>query len=112
VLRGLFEALYLSLNAPQRPSQDFVQGLAQAMASHLVRHYESARQGRTAIRGGLPAHKLHRIIDAMRANLAEPFELAFYADMAGLSVFHFSRVFKQATGVTPSAYRAGGRAGG
>jgi AraC family transcriptional regulator len=104
VLSGLFEALYLSLNAPQRPSQDFVQGLAQAIASHLVRHYESARQGRTGVRGGLPAHKLHRIIDAMRANLAEPFGLACYADMAGLSVFHFSRVFKQATGMAPSRY--------
>lgn len=104
VLGGLFEALYLSLNAPQRPADDFVRGLAQALASHLVRHYETTPDGRSAVRGGLPAHKLHRIIDTMRTNLAEPFELAHYAGMAGLSVFHFSRVFKQATGMAPSRY--------
>jgi AraC family transcriptional regulator len=104
ILCGMLEVLYLSLQLPKPPADDFVQELGHAITSHVVRHYQKPAEGRSAVRGGLPAHKLHRIIDAMRANLAEPFELAVYADMAGLSVFHFSRVFKQATGMAPSRY--------
>jgi AraC family transcriptional regulator len=106
VLCGVLELLYTLLTTPVPASGGFIQGLAQAMTFHLVERYEIALDGRQIVRGGLPAHKLHRILDAMRHRLAEPFELARYADMAGLSVFHFSRVFKQATGMAPSRYVA------
>lgn len=106
VLCGVLEALYKALAAPSPPSGGFVQGMAQALAFHLVDRYEVALDGRRIVRGGLPAHKLHRILAAMRDSLAEPFELAPFAGMAGLSVFHFSRVFKQATGMAPSRYVA------
>lgn len=106
VLGGVLEALYRALAAPSPPAGGFVQGIAHALAFHVVDRYEVALDGRKIVRGGLPAHKLHRILAAMRGSLAEPFELAPFADMAGLSVFHFSRVFKQATGMAPSRYMA------
>ncbi|KFI08093.1 helix-turn-helix domain-containing protein [Massilia sp. BSC265] len=106
LLCGVLELLYTALSAPAQASSGFIQGMAQALTYHLVEHYEVALDGRKIVRGGLPAHKLHRILDAMRGRLAEPFELAPFADMAGLSVFHFSRVFKQATGMAPSRYVA------
>jgi AraC family transcriptional regulator len=106
VLCGLLHLLYISLSTPSQASGGFIQGLAQALTFHLVEHYEIAANGRKIVRGGLPAHKLHRIVGAMRSRLAEPFELASYANMAGLSVFHFSRVFKQATGMAPSRFVA------
>lgn len=106
VVCGLLELLYTALCAPRQASSGFIQGMAQALTFHLVEHYEVALDGRKVVRGGLPAHKLHRILGAMRERLAEPFELAPFADMAGLSVFHFSRVFKQATGMAPSRYVA------
>ena len=37
----------------------------------------------------------------MRANLAESISIEKLAELAELSPFHFSRVFKQATGMTP-----------
>jgi AraC family transcriptional regulator len=40
----------------------------------------------------------------MREQLAQPFDLASMADLAELSEFHFSRVFKQSTGLSPSHY--------
>jgi AraC family transcriptional regulator len=106
ILCGVLELLYKALAGLSPPAAGFVQGMAQALAFHLVEHYEVAVDGRKIVRGGLPAHKLHRILGAMRSSLAEPFELAPFADMAGLSVFHFSRVFKQATGMAPSRYVA------
>lgn len=106
ILCGVLELLYTVLAAPAQPSAGFIQGMAQALTHHLVEHYEVALDGRKVVRGGLPAHQLHRILGAMRDRLAEPFALALFADMANLSVFHFSRVFKQATGMAPSRYVA------
>ncbi|MGB7840188.1 MAG: helix-turn-helix transcriptional regulator, partial [Terrimicrobiaceae bacterium] len=50
-------------------------------------------------RGGLPIARLRKIEDYVRANLAE--SISKLAELAELSPFHFSRVFKQATGMTP-----------
>jgi AraC family transcriptional regulator len=106
VLCGVLEALHTALTSVRTPLGAFVHGLAHALTAHLIQHYELALDGRRIVRGGLPAHKLHRVIDAMRTGLSEHFDLAMYADIAELSVFHFSRVFKQATGMSPSRYVA------
>lgn len=104
VLGGLLQALHAALSGPAPASAGFMQGVAQAITAHVVAHYGCATGGRVAVRGGMPAGKLGRVVDAMRAGLAEPFDLARLAAQAGLSPFHFSRVFKQATGMAPSRY--------
>jgi AraC family transcriptional regulator len=104
VLGALFQALHGALSGPAPAAPSFVQGVAQAITAHVVAHYECATDGRAVVRGGLPAHKLRRVLDAMHAGLAEPFDLGELAALAELSVFHFSRVFKQATGMSPSRY--------
>lgn len=52
----------------------------------------------------LPPLRLKRVIDFIEAHLAEPLTLDLLADVAGLSVFHFARVFRQATGFSPYRY--------
>ncbi|MRV76709.1 helix-turn-helix domain-containing protein [Duganella sp. FT92W] len=79
----------------------FIQGIAQALAVHVARTYKTDAERQ---RGGLQAFKLHRVFEAMRERLAQPFDLAEFADLAELSEFHFSRVFKQSTGLSPSRY--------
>ena len=86
------------------PSGVFIQGLAQAMTVHLARTYRSGVAASMAPHGGLQAYKLHRVWQAMRERLHEPFVLGQFADLAQLSPFHFSRVFKQSTGMSPSRY--------
>jgi AraC family transcriptional regulator len=106
VLGGLFHALHAALAAPAPTSASFVRGMAQAMTAHVVAHYELETDGRVIVRGGLPAFKLRRVMDTMHAGLSEPFDLRRLATAAELSAFHFSRVFKQATGMAPSRYVA------
>ena len=55
-------------------------------------------------RGGLPNASLRRVKDYVDAHLAEPIELATLADVAGVSLFHFARAFKQSSGMTPHHY--------
>lgn len=57
-----------------------------------------------AFRGGLPPGALRRVRDFVAQRLAEKIELRQLADVAGLSVCHFSRAFKQSMGVPPHRY--------
>src|SRR5574341_875908 len=102
-LDSLMERLRDELMRPQA-SPLFVQGIAQAIAIHLARDYsvtvEESRSGSSS----LPGYKLRQITDWMAEHVAEDFNLARLAAQAGLSKFHFQRLFKSALGVTPSRY--------
>jgi len=82
-----------------------VRGLAQAIAIHLARNYTAVTEGGRGESSSLPGFKLRRITDWMAENLAEEFSLPRLAAQAGLSEFHFNRLFKRATGVPPSQYQ-------
>ena len=58
----------------------------------------------TPVRRGLGASAIGRVRDFMDAHLSETIDVARLADVAGLSVFHFSREFKKSLGVTPHNY--------
>jgi transcriptional regulator GlxA family with amidase domain len=55
-------------------------------------------------RGGLPPRALQRVREFIEAHLEENISLQVLADIAGLSMYHFSRAFKQSEGVTPHDY--------
>jgi AraC-like DNA-binding protein len=55
-------------------------------------------------RGGLPPGAMRRVREHVEAHLSESMDLAELAAIAGLSVYHFARAFKQSAGVTPHHY--------
>ena len=54
--------------------------------------------------GGLSAGAMRRIREYMEVHLGESIDLSMLAGVAGLSVHHFARQFKQSIGVTPHHY--------
>jgi AraC family transcriptional regulator len=56
------------------------------------------------VNGGLAPLAKRRSIEAMRTRMAEDLSLDQLAAEAGLSVFHFARMFKQSLGVPPRVY--------
>lgn len=85
------------------PSGLFTRSLARALAVHLVRSYlDEGQPGRRV--NALQAYKLRKVTDAMSAHLSAEFSLAKLASLAELSEYHFSRLFKRATGLSPSQY--------
>jgi AraC-like DNA-binding protein len=56
------------------------------------------------VRGGLPPGAIRRVNDYVETHLSESVDLVELAGVAGLSVFHFARQFKQSAGVTPHHY--------
>lgn len=102
-VRTLLEQLRTELTSNRTPSQLLVHNLAQALAIHLVRSYRAPLPaGRRS--NALQAYKLRRVIDLMNQHLAQDFSLAKLAQAAQLSEYHFSRLFKRATGLSPSHY--------
>jgi AraC family transcriptional regulator len=74
------------------------------IAVHLARSYGAADEESHSSSPSLPGHKLRQLTDWMSEHAAEDFNLAQLAAQAGLSKFHFQRLFKAATGVSPSRY--------
>lgn len=88
----------------KKASPLLVQGLGQAIAIHLARNYAEKIKDPRGASSSLPGFKLKQITDGMAKNLAEEFHLDHLAAQAGLSKFHFIRLFKSATGVSPSRF--------
>ena len=82
----------------------FVQDLDQTIAIHLARNYAEKIGGSQSASPSLPGFKLRQIADWMAEHVDEEFTLDRLAAQAGLSKFHFIRLFKNATGVSPSRY--------
>jgi transcriptional regulator GlxA family with amidase domain len=55
-------------------------------------------------RGGLPPRALRRVREFIEAHLEENISVQALADIAGLSMCHFARAFKQSEGVPPHDY--------
>jgi AraC family transcriptional regulator len=85
-----------------------VQGLAQLIATHLVRNYAEVVDT-PAGSSSLPGFKLKQVTDWIETHLADEFDLEQLASRAGLSKFHFHRLFTRATGVSPAKYQLNAR---
>lgn len=88
------------LRAPGFASDLMIDGLIRAIATILVRH-ESPQADRDPDRIRLSPRRLARVVDFVEAQLESEVSLGDMARVAGLSPFHFSRVFKLTTGETP-----------
>ena len=103
-LAALLEELRGEVSSGRPVSPLFVQGVAQALAVHLARNYTELTRDLQEYKGGLPGFKLRKITELMAAHLEEEFSLIRLAREADMSEFHFSRLFKRTTGLTPSQY--------
>jgi AraC family transcriptional regulator len=83
----------------------FVRSIAQAVAVHLARQYTDLGDTSKQETSALPSHKLRLVTEWMDAHMAESFSLATLAGIAGMSEFHFNRLFRRAVGMPPSQYQ-------
>jgi len=75
--------------------------LTRLFASFLAEKYVATAVEKPDFHSGLPIWRLRKVEDYVRENLAEEISVERLAELVELSPFHFSRVFKQATGMTP-----------
>lgn len=102
-LVSLFESLWSLSRDDGAGHTLFADGVMLQILSRLLR----LEKGPTATRvnsGGLAPWQERRTTEYLADNLAADIALKTLADVAGLSTFHFSRMFKQSTGLPPHAY--------
>jgi AraC family transcriptional regulator len=107
-LNWLMEGVRAELMA-HRASALRVQGLAQLIATHLARNYAEIPQDTPSESPSLPGFKLKQVTDWIEAHLDAEFDLERLAAQTGLSKFHFHRLFKRATGMSPAKYQLNAR---
>ena len=82
----------------------YLESLANTLVLHLLAKYSKSKLPQPNLKGGMPRAKLKRTIDFINSNLERDITLNDIAAEADLSAYHFSRLFKQSTGVPPHRY--------
>jgi AraC family transcriptional regulator len=85
------------------PATHYLEALAGVLAMHLAIKYSQNKDTPSA-HAGLPPHKLRRVEDHIRTRLAADVAVPELAALVDMSPFHFSRMFKRATGCSPRLY--------
>jgi AraC family transcriptional regulator len=102
LMKELGNVLLRDFRMRRIPSPAYLESLAGVIAVHLAAHHY-ARRPTAAVRG-LPRHKLQRALRFIDEHIAAAIRVADLAGTAHMSLFHFARMFKEATGVPPHRY--------
>jgi AraC family transcriptional regulator len=78
--------------------------IGEAIIVYLAQQYSPTASSKQPLTGGLPKLRLRRVLEYIHGNLEHDIHLDELAAAAGLSSFHFAKLFKQSTGVTPHQY--------
>lgn len=97
-------ALKAALQADGLSSRLYAESMATALSAHLLLHYSAPKHIIYEYRGGLPKYKLQRVIEYIIDHLSEDLLLRAMAQEVGMSQYHFARLFKQSTGLSPYQY--------
>lgn len=97
-------ALKSQLELGSKSSQLYVESAANLIAAHLLQHYSTRRSLVQECSYGLSQSKLTIVEDYIDRHLSTDLSLYNIAEQVGMSQSHFSRLFKQSTGLSPWQY--------
>jgi AraC family transcriptional regulator len=80
------------------------ESLAHVLAVHLIRHVLAPRRPERGRDGALPRGRLRAVVEYIEEHLDAGLTLERLAAAARLSVYHFARQFRAATGLPPHQY--------
>ena len=103
LVRQLAIALRAEAGAGGPAGPLFVDAVATTLSLHLLRRY-SSRAPAPAPSAGLTGERLRTVLAHIADHLGEDLRLDRLAGLAGMGRHHFSRAFKQATGLPPHRY--------
>jgi AraC family transcriptional regulator len=92
------------LDTDSMGSSLYTESLTQVLIIHLLRHYCAFQPKRQPIATSLSSHQFQSVLDYIHSSLDQPLHLADLAAVAGISQYHFCRLFKQSIGVAPYQY--------
>jgi AraC family transcriptional regulator len=104
LLRHIALVLQAAIEGESVAGQPPAQSLADALVTPFLSRYGVTQQSPGEVTGGLSPYKLRRTIAYIKDHLEQDLSLATLAAVGEMSPAHFSRLFKQATGLPPHQY--------
>jgi AraC family transcriptional regulator len=104
VLETLFGVMLDELRVLRDNGSLYLDCLLEAFLLKLLMNHSSRKVRQPQVREVLGRAKLQRLLEFIEANLHTPLSLADLTAVAGGSVYHFSRAFGNAMGVSPWQY--------
>ena len=103
-ISALVLAMTTDLNEGSPAGPLYGDSLANALAVYLLNRHTNRHFGTAAYGGGMPRHRLKRVLDYIGDNLAADLSLAQLAAVTGMSSRYFAELFRQSTGFAPHQY--------
>jgi len=103
-LRALVAAVNAERVAGFSSGRLFLDSIEQALAVALVNEYAVRRPPPRMYRGGLAPVRLRKVVELVHAQMDGDLSLEELANTAGLSITHFSEMFRQSTGQSPHQF--------
>ncbi len=100
---GLALATEINIENP-RFSTLYVESLTNTLVAHLLRRYISWKPGDLAATEQISSPVMQRITEYIRSKVDQTITLDELSALASMSSYHFLRVFKRSTGLTPHQY--------
>ena len=90
----------------ERRTEPVCRAFAYALATHLLSEQAAWRRSGSIdpdlrSQGKITDPRLARVLEYMSVHFAEPLDLTWLAREAGVSKFHFARLFRERTSTTP-----------
>ncbi|AUT02239.1 AraC family transcriptional regulator [Nostoc sp. CENA543] len=104
IVQTLTSVLKADLEAGCPAGRLYGESFAAALMIHLIKQFTVSKLNSFHNYGTLPKHKLKIVLDYIQANLAEDISLDNLAEVAGISQFHFARLFKKSMHLPPHQY--------
>ena len=103
------EQLAMMLRAELHQGKDgvgqlYIESLTNALIVNLLRDYAGTRTSIAIYPGGLSDRSILQVTEYIDNHLTETIKLDDLATVLGISKFHFSKMFKQSTGMSPHQY--------
>ncbi|CAI0721200.1 L-rhamnose operon regulatory protein rhaS [Serratia entomophila] len=100
----LYRQFLLNRDWRDRANQLALSSASTLLMSHMIQRYTQLQWALPKVRGGLAPAVAKRVKEYIDGHLGQPLLLADLAAQAGLSEFHFARMFKHDTGLAPHQF--------
>jgi AraC family transcriptional regulator len=105
MLERMVQIFVSELDQKPHPAQAIlIEALSCAVAAHLVYRYNGLSPIEPDRQSSLAAKEIERLAAFVEDNLDRPISLEELATIANVSRFHFSRIFRQTTGVSAMTF--------
>ena len=105
----LVRALYANLQEGSPVGSMCTESLVASIGVCIAQRYAAGCPRSSSPNLGMPRAKLNRVFAAIEEKIADNISLTELAQTAGMSIFHFAKMFKKSTGQSPYQYVLGRR---